>query len=102
MKWPEGMDVYPKTLPPMRSDRDTVLVGVEKSTAAKQATIQMDGPAGPQQLNVNIPEFKSDASNSYLSNVVSQAKVDDGRTLPLIDSASLDTAKREAEAAAAV
>ena len=24
VKWPEGMDVYPKTLPPLRSDRDTV------------------------------------------------------------------------------
>ena len=53
----------------------------------------MDGPAGPQQLTVNIPEFKSDASNSYLSTLVSQAKIDDGRTLPVIDSASLDHAE---------
>ena len=29
--FPAGMDVYPKTLPPMRSDRETVLVGSAKS-----------------------------------------------------------------------
>ena len=95
MKWPEGLDVYPKTLPPLRSDRDTVLVGSAKSTAAKQVEIDVDGPAGPQKLAWDIPEFKSDADNGYLVTLVDQAKVNGGRTLPLVDSASLATAKQE-------
>jgi hypothetical protein len=32
VKWPDGWDVYPKTFPPLRSDRDTVLVGTAKWT----------------------------------------------------------------------
>ena len=52
VKWPEGMDVYPKTFPPLRSDRDTVLVGTEKSTAAKQVEIDVDGPAGAAEAGL--------------------------------------------------
>ena len=66
VKWPEGMDVYPKTLPPLRSDRDTVVVGTMKSTAAKQVEIDVDGPAGAEKLAWDIPELKSDANNGYL------------------------------------
>jgi hypothetical protein len=98
VKWPEGLDVYPKTIPPLRSDRDTVVVGTAKSTTAKQVDIDVDGPAGPTKLAFNIPELKSDAGNAYLVSLVDQAKVDGGRTLPLIDSASLSTAKRQIEA----
>ncbi|MGA2257937.1 MAG: VWA domain-containing protein, partial [Thermoguttaceae bacterium] len=98
VKWPDGMEVYPKTLPPLRSDRDTVVVGTAKSTAAKQVEIEMDGPTGAQKLAWDIPELKSDAKNGYLVTLVDQAKSDGGRTLPLIDSASLSTAKREIEA----
>ena len=98
------MDVYPKTLPPLRSDRDTVLVGAMKSghpvpwVAAKQVEIDVDGPAGAEKLAFAIPEFKSDANNGYLATLVDQAKLDSGRTLPLLDSASLATAKQEIEA----
>ena len=42
--------------------------------------------------------MKSDVNNGYLVTLVNQAKVDDGRTLPLVDSASLAVAKQEIEA----
>ena len=58
----------------------------------------MDGPAGAEKLAWDIPELKSDANNGYLVTLVDQAKVDGGRTLPLVDSASLATAKQEIEA----
>ena len=104
VKWPEDMDVYPRTLPPLRSDRDTVLVGATKSghpvpwVAPKQVEIDVDGPAGAQELVFDIPELKPDANNYYLVSLLDQAKVDGGRTLPLIDSGSLATAKEEIEA----
>ncbi len=98
VKWPEGLDVYPKTLPPLRSDRDTVVVGTAKSTAASQLNIDVDGAAGAQRLAFDIPAMKPDANNAYLVTLVDQAKVDGGRTLPLVDSASLATARQEIEA----
>ena len=98
VKWPAGMDVYPKTFPPLRSDRDTVLVGTAKSTAGTQVEIEVVGPAGAEKLAWDIPALKSDANNSYLVALVDQAKSDGGRTLPLVDSASLATAKQEIEA----
>jgi hypothetical protein len=98
VKWPEGMIVYPKVFPPLRNDRDTVLVGSEKSTSAKQVEVDVDGPSGAQKLVWEIPALKSNPANGYLVTLVEQAKVDDGRTLPLIDSASLAMAKLEIEA----
>ncbi len=100
VKWPDGLDVYPKRFPPLRSDRNTVLVGagIAKPTVAKQVELDVDGPSGAQKLSWDIPEFKSDASNSYLTTLVDRAKADDGRTLPLVDSSSLATAKEEIEA----
>jgi len=98
VKWPDGLDVYPKTFPPLRGDRDTVLVGTAKSTAAKQVEIDVDGPAGAQKLAWDIPELKSDARNGYLATLLDQAKVDGGRTLPLVDSTSLAILKQEIQA----
>ena len=43
--WPAGVDVYPKTLPPLRSDRDTVLVGTDEGRGA-QAGGNRFRPAG--------------------------------------------------------
>ncbi len=61
VKWLDGMDVYPKTFPPLRSDRDTVVVGTAKSTAATHVEIDVDGPTGPERLTWDIPELKSSA-----------------------------------------
>ncbi len=51
-----------------------------------------------QKLAFDIPALKSDANNGYLVTLVDQAKVDGGRTLPLVDSQSMATAKQEIEA----
>jgi hypothetical protein len=97
-KWPAGTEVYPKVLPPFRTDRDTVLVGGSKAALPTQIEINVDGPNGSQKLSWNSPELKSDPNNSYLTTVVDRAKVDGGRTLPLVDSASLVLAKQEIDA----
>ena len=47
---------------------------------------------------MTFPALTSDANNGYLVTLVDQAKVDGGRTLPLVDSASLALAKQEIEA----
>ena len=55
IKWPEGLDVYPKTLPPLRSDRDTVVVGTAKAATAGQVEIDVDGPAGRRSWPLTSP-----------------------------------------------
>jgi hypothetical protein len=98
VKWPTGLDVYPQDFPPLRNDRDTVLVGVAKTTAAWQFDVRVDSSAGMENLAFSVPELKSREANGYLAALVAQAKPDGGRTLPLIDSASLAEAKRQIEA----
>ena len=78
----------------MRSDRDTVLVGSTKSPLPKQIDIDCGG----QKFSWDVPDLKSDAGNAYLVSLVDQAKVDGGKTLPLVDSDSLINAKKEIEA----
>ena len=97
VKWPGAMTVYAKTCPPLRSDRDTVVVGTTKSTGPAQVEIAVDGPAGPQTLKWDIPQWTPDDHNSYLATLVKQAEADD-QTLPLINRASLANAKQEIEA----
>ena len=91
--FPPGVDVYPKPLPPLRSDRETVLVGT-----AKTLPKQIDIDCGAEKLSWNVPDFKSDPGNAYLVNLVDQAKVDGGKTLPLVDADSLTNAKKEIQA----
>ena len=96
-EWPAGVDVYPKTLPPLRSDRDTVLVGTTKSLPCPGGD-RCGRSRRPEKLTWDIPQLDVRRQNSYLVTLVDQAKVDGGRTLPLIDCASLANAKQEIEA----
>ena len=98
VKWPADMDVYPRNFPPLRSDRDTVVVGTMTLTAAKRVQIDVDGPDGPRQLTWQIPELQPNAANGCLVALLDQARSEGGRMLPLVDSASLATAKQEIEA----
>ena len=76
VKWPGAMTVYAKTCPPLRSDRDTVVVGTTKSTGPAQVEIAVDGPAGPQTLKWDIPQWTPDDHNSYLATLVKQAEAE--------------------------
>jgi hypothetical protein len=94
-KWPEGTEVYPKTIPPLRSDRDTVLVGTSKATGVQKLAMGVDGPLGPQTLDWVLPAVQSNSANGYLRPVVEQGRVDGGVTLPLVDAASLQEARED-------
>jgi len=93
--WSAGTEVYPKTLPPLRSDRDTVLVGTIHATAAARLELCVEGPRGPQTLAWNLPALRSDGGNGFLRPVVEQARIDGGVSLPLVDTASLRQAREE-------
>ncbi len=98
VKWPAGMDVYPKNMPPLRSDRDTVLVGTMKGAGPQQVELAVEGPAGARKLAFDLPAGKPADANNYLVSVVDQARVDGGLSLPIVDTASLRAAKEEIDA----
>jgi hypothetical protein len=99
VKWPAGMgEVFPKALPPLRSDRDTVLIGTLKGKEALRIEAMVDGPGGAETLAWNATPGASTDDNSYLPSLVSQARGDGGSSLPLVDSASLGKLREQVQA----
>jgi hypothetical protein len=93
--WPAGTEAYPKPLPPLRSDRDTVLVGTFHATVARRLELGVEGPHGPQTLAWNLPALRFEGGNGFLRPVVELAQIDGGVTLPPVDMASLLQAQEE-------
>ena len=78
-------EVFPQPVPPLRSDRESVLVGTLKAAAALEVQMSVEGPGGPQQLAWTIPSGASDPRCGYLGQVVSRARLDGGVSLPLVE-----------------
>jgi hypothetical protein len=93
--WPSDMqanasfgEVYPRRLPPLRFDRETVLIG--KSDRAPSgdvsATFDVNGTPTTMQWSVTA---KPNEDNAYLVEVASLASRDGGLSLPLVGLAGL-------------
>lgn len=94
--WPKGAklpenltEVYPAICPPMRSDRDTILVGSvsDRDALAMELTGIMDGKEVTKAWNVS-PESVSDKF-SFLPKMLTEARKDGGVSLPTVGSAGL-------------
>ncbi len=90
----EVAEVLPKRLPPLRGDRETVVLGTMKTKQAGNVEVALDGPAGADKVSVALPTLVSDDTNSYLATLVQQARADGGVTLPLVGTASLAEARQ--------
>jgi hypothetical protein len=99
--WPVELgQVYPKTINPLRSDRDTVAVGVASAPLEKPVAIKAQFIANGKPLEMQwtaLPRAGKD-SHAYLPQVVQLAKADDGLTLPSVGTAGLAETGRLAEA----
>ncbi len=94
--WPAEMtEVFPKRTPPLRSDRETVVIGTLKGKGPLSAQVTVQGVGGPKQLSVTVQPSPSDDVNHYLIPLVEMARADDGITLPLVGAASLAEARQE-------
>ncbi len=97
--WPAEMTaVFPKRTPPLRSDRETVVIGTLKGKGPLNAEMTVQGASGPQKLAFTVPPSTSDDSNHYLIPLVEQARADGGITLPLLGAASLAEARQTVDA----
>ena len=97
--WPEenaltiaGAEVYPSPLPPIRSDRETYVVG--KTTEALDENVEISIPATvadgrEAEIAWSVAPSASEASNQYLYRLVEDAAADSGATLSIAGSEML-------------
>ena len=95
VKWPAGVaEVFPKRLPPLRGDRETIVIGILKSKGPLKVELTADTAAGQEKFAFGLPAAVSDDNNNYLVSLVEMARIDGGTTLPLVGAASLSEARR--------
>ncbi|MCR4415824.1 MAG: hypothetical protein NUV77_25700, partial [Thermoguttaceae bacterium] len=100
--WPAAFtEVLPKRLPPLRPDRDAVLIGTYKGQGPFDVKLTVEGPSGEQSLAWKIAAAEVRDENSYLPRIVSAARPTGGVGLPLSDWESLRNAALEVSASAA-
>ncbi len=92
VKFPAELgEVLPKQLPPLRTDRDTLVFGVTEKQLSAPVSIEISADVAGQTKNLSwtaTPEASSD-SYAYLPQVVESARADDGLTTPTIGLAGL-------------
>ncbi|MDO5309202.1 MAG: hypothetical protein Q4G03_06885 [Planctomycetia bacterium] len=80
-----GASVYPSPLPPIRSDRETYLVGSSDAelteTSLKIPAMVADGREADIEWNL-VPK-QADKGNQYIAQLVQNASVNDGATLAI-------------------
>ena len=94
-KLPAAMaDAYPKTMPPLRSDRDSILIGVlkERQPQLIAATLEVNGKQ--IEKSWTVPAEGASPDFSFLPQLINLARRDGGLTLPTAGSNALHEAAR--------
>jgi uncharacterized membrane protein YgcG len=86
--------VYPNQTPPLRLDRDTVLLGNGKAAGEVAVEIKGESAGRPVDLKWNVQTKPANEDNAYLAQWVDVAKRDGGRRLPTLGSEGLAEARR--------
>jgi von Willebrand factor type A domain len=91
--WPKQLgDVYPAAMTPLRSDRDTIVIGQAEQIPTKPIAIQLharDADDKSVDLQWTAEPSASADGYSYLPQLVDIARQDQGITLPTVGSAGL-------------
>ena len=92
-------DVYPRRMPPLRFDRDSVLLGTVDPQAVESRQplsieVQAELMGKPVTLSWNAAPEQPLADNAYLANIVEWAARSNGVALPTAGSASLNDMRR--------
>ena len=91
---PEAVvEQFPRMVPPIRADRDSILVGVIHRQA--KLNLQMDGEGnGSNALTWTIQPEEANEDFAYLPRLVDLARRDDGLSMPTAGSAALREVRR--------
>jgi len=95
---PEMVEVFPKTTPPLRLDRNTVLVGTFRGRPTMNLQMSVTGAGAQEQLTWQVTPGAPHDNNAYLVQVVEQARADGGISLPIAGLDSLALAKQAIDA----
>ncbi len=88
---PAGLTAaYPSQTPPLRSDRETILVG-RGGVDSASAAVSAETSAGA--LNFTVPVAAPHEDHAYLAKLVDAAAKDDGARLPIVGLAGLKEVK---------
>lgn len=90
---PEIVELFPDQPPPLRTDRDSVLIGRGVFTQPFELTILVGEPGPKRALTWQFEPTKSDDQHSYLAELVSGARKHGGIMLPLAGSGGLIEAR---------
>jgi hypothetical protein len=95
--WPkEFVDVYPQRVPPLRSDRDSIVIGKAKAPLAGELqigmTVEADGK--PLSLRWTLPTDGSNADFGFLPSVVERCREDGGLRLITVGTLGLNETRR--------
>lgn len=93
--WPEAVqEVLPKTLPPLRSDRDTVVLGVGRSLANFDLNFDADSLGQKVPLEFHVEPAASSPDQADLEGLIVKARKDGGASLPTLGSGGLRETRR--------
>jgi len=93
--WPgEFSEVFPRTTPPLRTDRDTVIIGTFQGEGPFEVRMTVDTADGSKPLTWTVAPGAPVDTNNYIARLVESARIDGGMSLPLAGSASLKAAER--------
>jgi len=91
--WPQRVqlaselgETYPSVMPPLRSDRETILLGrtLDPLPAEVKVSITAEGSAGPTDFSWTITPNAPQEDNAFLAETVRTAAADGGLSLPTV------------------
>jgi len=96
--WPQQVDlaaefgqVYPAAMPPLRSDRDSILLGITSDQLPETLSINITatGQNGAVELAWTATPEASQEDHAFLAEIIDIAKSNEGMSLPTLGSAGL-------------
>ena len=82
-------EFYPSQVPPLRTDRDTIIIGKLESHDPQTLTVKADAQGKTIELSWNVAAERSNEDFSFLPKLVDMARDNGGLTLPTVGSAGL-------------
>ena len=88
--WPKSFaEVYPAEMPPLRADRDSVVIGKGQPTGAQQISMTAEVAGKPVEMTWTVTPGDSNEDYSFLPLLVDSAQKDRGITLPTVGTVGL-------------
>ncbi len=85
--------LYPGKLPPLRADRDTIVIGEGKLDQPFDVTVTADSSGKPVELKWSVAPSKSNDDNAYLAQLAKSSANDNGYSLPTLGTEGLKEAR---------